>query len=168
MTDEPITSLGQISALRVISRTTAMQYKEGHKPLPQIARELSVDVVVEGSLVRSGDRLRIDAQLIDATADKQFWAHSFEGDLHDILGLENQVASAVAEEIRIKVTPTERTQLADTRQMDPRASEAFFKGGAALEINSLESQRIALQFFQQSGTNRSALCPCLCWRSKNL
>jgi TolB-like protein/DNA-binding winged helix-turn-helix (wHTH) protein len=150
MTDELITSLGQISALRVISRTTAMQYKEGHKPLPQIARELSVDVVVEGSLVRSGDRLRIDAQLIDATADKQFWAHSFEGDLHDILGLENQVASAVAEEIRIKVTPTERTQLADTRQMDPRASEAFFKGGAALEINSLESQRIALQFFQQA------------------
>jgi TolB-like protein/DNA-binding winged helix-turn-helix (wHTH) protein len=150
MTDELITSLGQISALRVISRTTAMQYKNAHKPLPQIAKELSVDAVVEGSLVCSEDRLRIDAQLIDATADKHFWARSFDGDLRDILGLQNQVASAVAEEIRIEVTPKERTQLADTRQMDPRASEAFFKGGAALEINSLESERIALQFFEQA------------------
>ncbi len=150
MTDELITSLGQISALRVISRTTAMQYKNAHKPLPQIAKELNVDAVVEGSMVCSGDRVRIDAQLIDAAADKHFWARSFDGDLRDVLGLQNQVASSVAQEIRIEVTPKERTQLADTRQMDPRASEAFFKGGVALEINSLESERIALELFKQA------------------
>src|ERR1700734_954087 len=105
MTDELITSLGRIRALRVISQTTAMEYKNAHKPLPQIARELNVDAVVEGSLVRSGDRVRIDAQLIDATADKQLWARSFEGDLRDVLGLQTQVAGAVAEQIRVKLTP---------------------------------------------------------------
>src|ERR1700690_1263046 len=108
-----ITGLGQISALRVISQTTAMQYKSAHKSLPQIAKELNVDAVVEGSVVRSGDRIRIAAQLIEAPADKQIWARSYEGDLKDVLGLQNQVASAVAEQIRIKLTAREQTQLAD-------------------------------------------------------
>jgi TolB-like protein/DNA-binding winged helix-turn-helix (wHTH) protein len=108
MTDELITGLGQISALRVISQTTAMQYKNAKKSLPQIAKELNVDAVVEGSVVRSGDRIRIAAQLISASADKQFWAHSYEGDLKDALALENQVSSAVAEQIRIALTPGEK------------------------------------------------------------
>jgi TolB-like protein/DNA-binding winged helix-turn-helix (wHTH) protein/Flp pilus assembly protein TadD len=150
MTDELITSLGQISALRVISRTTAMQYKNAHKPLPQIARELNVDAVVEGSLVRSGDRVRIDAQLIDATADKQLWARSFEGDLRDVLGLQTQVAGAVAEQIRIKLTPTEQMQLVETRQVNPRAYEALLKGYYFDQRLTAEGEQKALQYFQQS------------------
>ncbi len=149
MTDEVITGLGQISALRVVSRTTAMQYKNAHKSLPQIARELSVDAVVEGSVVRSGDRVRIAAQLFDAPADKQLWARSFDGDLGDVLGLQNQVASAVAEQIRIELTPNERTQLADARQVNPRAYDTFLKGNS-LDQNTPESWRKALSYFQEA------------------
>jgi TolB-like protein/DNA-binding winged helix-turn-helix (wHTH) protein/Tfp pilus assembly protein PilF len=150
MTDELITSLGQIGALRVISRTTAMQYKNAHKSLPQIARELNVDAVVEGSLLRSGDRLRIDAQLIEASADKQLWARSYEGDLRDILGLQNQVASAVAQQIRIKLSRQEKTQLADTRQVDPRAYEALLKGYFFDQQLTLQGEQKSLQYFQQA------------------
>ena len=91
MTDELISDLGQISALRVISRTSVMGYKHARKPLPQIARELNVDAVVEGTVLRSGDRVRITAQLIDAAADKHLWSQSYEGELKDTLALQNQV-----------------------------------------------------------------------------
>ena len=150
MTDELITGLGQIGALRVISRTTAMQYKNAHKSLPQIAKELNVDAVVEGSVVRSGDRIRIAAQLIEALADKQLWARSYEGDLKDVLGMQNQVASAVAEQIRIKVTSQEKIQLAGAHEVNPRALEAFFKGQAALEDNYPKADEKALQLFHQA------------------
>ena len=150
MTDELITRLGEIGALRVISRTTAMEYKNAHKSLPQIARELNVDAVVEGSLLRSGDRLRIDAQLIEASADKQLWAQSYEGDLRDILGLQNQVASAVAEQIRIEVSPQEKSQLADTPQVNPRAYEALLKGYFFDQQLTPEGERKALQYFRQA------------------
>jgi TolB-like protein/DNA-binding winged helix-turn-helix (wHTH) protein len=149
MTDELITGLGQISALRVISRTTAMQYKNAHKSLPQIAGELNVDAVVEGSVVRSGDRIRIAAQLIEAMADKQLWARSYEGELRDVLDLQNQVASAVAEQIRIKLTPREQTQLAATRQVNPAAYEAFLRGNFFNQV-SPESEQKSLQYFKQA------------------
>jgi TolB-like protein/DNA-binding winged helix-turn-helix (wHTH) protein len=150
MTDELITGLGQISALRVISRTTAMQYKKAQKSLPQIAKELNVDAVVEGSVVRSGDRIRIAAQLIAAPADKQLWAHSYEGDLKDALALENQVSSAVAEQIRIALTPGEKMQLAGTRQVNPRAYEAFLKGNFFEQTLRWGSTQKALEYYQQS------------------
>ena len=92
MTDELITHLGQISAIRVISRTSAMTYKSVRKPLAEIARELNVDAVVEGSVLRSGERVRIDAQLIQVPADKQIWAESYEGDFRDTLALQSRVA----------------------------------------------------------------------------
>src|SRR6202030_2538463 len=92
MTDELITDLAQISALRVISRTSVMVYKGARKPLPQIARELNVDAVVEGTVLRSGDQVRITAQLIEATTDKHLWSHSYEGELRDTLALQNRVA----------------------------------------------------------------------------
>jgi TolB-like protein/DNA-binding winged helix-turn-helix (wHTH) protein/tetratricopeptide (TPR) repeat protein len=149
MTDELITGLGQISALQVISRTTAMQYKNAHKSLPQIAKELNVDAVVEGSVVRSGERIRIAAQLIEAPADRQIWARSFEGDMQDVLGLQNQVAGAVAEQIRIKLTVKEQTELADTRQVDPQAYEAFLKGHF-FEQNTPETLRKSIQFYKQA------------------
>ena len=150
MTDELITGLGQISALRVISRTTAMQYKNEKKSLPQIAKELNVDAVVEGSVVRSGDRIRISAQLIAAPADKQFWAHSYEGDLKDALALENQVSSAVADQIRIALTPGEKIELAGTRQVNPRAYEAFLKGNFFEQTMRWGSTQKALEYYQQS------------------
>ena len=149
MTDELITGLGQISALRVISQTTAMQYKNAHKSLPQIAKELNVDAVVEGSVVRSGDRIRIAAQLVAAPDDKELWAHSYEGDMRDVLGLQSQVASAVAEEIRIELTPKEQRQLADTRQVNTPAYEAFLKG-KFFEQNTPETEKKALHYFQQA------------------
>lgn len=107
MTDQLIADLGQIGALRVISRTTVMQYKGVHKPMAQIGRELNVDAIVEGTVLRSGNRVRITAQLIQAAEDKHIWAHSYEGDLRDSLSLQNQVAGAVAEQIKVSLNPQE-------------------------------------------------------------
>jgi TolB-like protein len=114
MTDELISDLGQISALRVISRTSVMVYKHARKPLPQIARELNVDAVVEGTVLRSGDQVRITAQLIEASTDKHLWSQSYQGELRDTLALQNQVARAIADQIRINVNPQE--QAAEKRQ----------------------------------------------------
>jgi serine/threonine protein kinase/tetratricopeptide (TPR) repeat protein len=150
MTDVLITSLGQVGSLRVISYTTAMQYKNSHKPLPQIARELHVDVVVEGSVIRSGDKIRIGAHLVDAPTEKQLWAQNYDGDMRDVLGLQSRVASAVAEQIRIKLTSKEQTQLADTQDVDPRAYEALLKGNYFFRQNSPETTQKALQYFLQA------------------
>ena len=97
MTDELISDLGQIRALRVISRTSVMAYKHARKPLPQIARELNVDAVVEGTVLRSGDRVRITAQLIEASTDKHLWSQSYEGELRDTLALQRKVAGAICQ-----------------------------------------------------------------------
>src|SRR6202044_2093909 len=105
MTDELISDLGQISALRVISRTSVMTYKHARKPLPQIAQELNVDAVVEGTVFRSGNQVRITAQLIDASTDKHLWSQSYQGELRDTLALQNRVASAIADQIQINLTP---------------------------------------------------------------
>src|SRR5215470_777616 len=112
MTDELITDLSQIKALRVISRTSVMRYKETKMSLPDIAHELHVDAVVVGSVQRSGDRVRISAQLIEAPTDRNIWAKSYEGDLRDVLALQIQVAQAVAREIEVKLTPQEQQLLA--------------------------------------------------------
>src|SRR6202041_1143088 len=128
MTDELITDLAQIRALRVISRTTVMEYKGARKPLPEIARELNVDAVVEGTVLRSGDQVRITAQLIEAPADKHLWAESYEGNLRDTLALQKKVARAIAEQIRIEVTPREQAALKSVKPVDPEAYEAYLKG----------------------------------------
>jgi TolB-like protein len=108
MTDELITDLAQISALRVISRTSVMVYKGARKPLPEIARELNVDAVVEGTVLRSGDQIRITAQLIEASTDKHLWSQSYEAELRDTLALQNRVARAVADQIRINLSPVSK------------------------------------------------------------
>ncbi len=127
MTDELITTLGQLPSLRVISRTSANRYKGTRKPLPEIARELKVDAVVEGSALRAGSRVRITAQLIEASTDKHLWARSYEGDLRDILGLQSQVANAIAEEIRLKFTAQQHDSQ-NRRSVRPEAYEAYLKG----------------------------------------
>src|SRR5258707_579773 len=111
MTEAMITELAQISALRVISRTSVMQYKGGKKSLPEIARELHVDSVVEGSVLRSGAKVRITAQLIQAVPERHLWAKSYDGDLRDVMAIQSQVARSVAGEIRVKLTPQEESRL---------------------------------------------------------
>jgi TolB-like protein/DNA-binding winged helix-turn-helix (wHTH) protein/Tfp pilus assembly protein PilF len=128
MTDQLIATLGQISALRVISRTSVMGYKGARKPLPQIARELNVDAVIEGSITRSGGRVRITAQLIEAAVDKHLWAQSYEGDVRDTLALQSRVARAIAEEIRVNVQPKEQAALKNVKALNPDAYEAYLKG----------------------------------------
>jgi TolB-like protein/DNA-binding winged helix-turn-helix (wHTH) protein/Tfp pilus assembly protein PilF len=128
MTDQLITDLGEIKALRVISRTSVMQYKGVHRPIPEIARELNVDAIVEGTVLRSGDQVRITAQLVDAAADKELWARSYQGDLHDILALQNNVAGTIAREIRITVTPHEQELLKSEHPLNPQAYENYLLG----------------------------------------
>ena len=128
MTDQLIATLGQISALRVISRTSVMGYKGARKPLPQIARELNVDAVIEGTITRSGGRVRITAQLIEGALDKHVWAQSYDGDLRDTLALQSQVARAIADEIRVNIQPQEHAALKNVKAVNPEAYEAYLKG----------------------------------------
>ena len=125
MTEELITELSRISALDVISRTSVMQYKESKKSLPEIARELQADAVVEGSIVRSGNRVRITAQLIHAAKDTNVWAQTYDRDLRDVLTLQSAVANAIASEIRVKVTPQEQAKLKSVRPVSPKALDAY-------------------------------------------
>jgi len=150
MTDELISDLGQLSALRVISRTSVMGYKHAHKPLPQIARELNVDAIVEGTVLRSGDRVRITAQLIDATADKHLWSQSYEGELKDTLALQNQVARAIADQIRIKLNPQEQAALKIARVVNPEAYESYLKGRYFWNKRTPDSLKVALAYFNQA------------------
>jgi TolB-like protein/DNA-binding winged helix-turn-helix (wHTH) protein/Tfp pilus assembly protein PilF len=128
MTDELITDLGQISSLRVISRTSVMTYKHVHKLLPEIARELDVRAVVEGTVLRSGERVRITAQLIEVPVERHIWAQSFEGDLRDTLALQNRVARAIAGQIRATVNQQEQAALQNPKVVNPEAYEAYLKG----------------------------------------
>jgi TolB-like protein/DNA-binding winged helix-turn-helix (wHTH) protein len=148
MTDELITELGKIGALRVISRTSVMQYKGAQRPLPQIGRELNVEAVVEGSVVRSGDRVRITAQLIYAPRDQHLWAESYEGDLRNILNLQSDVARAIADQIKIKLTPEERARVSGERPVNPEAYDLFLKGMNAAGQSSDPS--VAIKYFQQA------------------
>ena len=150
MTDELISDLGQISALRVISRTSVMTYKHARKSLPQIARELNVDAIVEGTVLRSGDRVRITAQLIDATADKHLWSQSYEGELKDTLALQNQVARAIADQIRIKLNPQEQAALKIARVVNPEAYESYLKGRYFWNKRTPDSLKVALAYFNQA------------------
>jgi TolB-like protein/DNA-binding winged helix-turn-helix (wHTH) protein/Flp pilus assembly protein TadD len=150
MTDELITNLAQISALRVISRTSVMVYKGARKPLPQIARELNVDAVVEGTVLRAGDRVRITAQLIDAATDKHLWSQSYEGELRDTLALQDRVARAIAEQIRINLTPREAAALKSARVVNPEAYESYLKGRFFWNKRTAEGLRVALAYFNQA------------------
>lgn len=152
MTEQLTTDLGQIGALRVISRTSAMRYKGAKKTLPEIARELHVDAVVEGSVERAGDQVRITAQLIEAPTDRHVWAKSYERDLRNVLGLQDDVAQAIANEVRIKLTPQEQMHLANARAVKPEAHEAYLRGLYELHKQKPESINQAIQLFQQAVT----------------
>jgi TolB-like protein/Tfp pilus assembly protein PilF len=128
MTEALIAELGQIGSLRVISRTSVMQYKGAKKPLPQIARELNVDAVIEGSIFRVGDRVRITAQLIGIAPERHLWARSYERNLRDVLSLQGEIARTIADEVKANVTPDVQERLARARPVNPDAHEAYLKG----------------------------------------
>lgn len=128
MTDELITELAKVGTLRVISRTSVMQYKGTKKALPEIARELNVDAVVEGSVTRSGQRVRITAQLLDAPTDRHLWAETYERDLGDVLKLQSSVAETIAQQVRAQLTPQQQARLRGARTVDPEAYEAYLRG----------------------------------------
>src|SRR5438309_78529 len=150
MTDELITDLAQISALRVISRTSVMPYKGVRKPLPQIARELNVDAVVEGTVLRSGKQVRITAQLIQAPADKHLWAQSYEGDVRDTLALQKKVARAIADQIRINRTPQEAAVLQNVKAVNPEAYEDYLKGRYFWNKRTADDLKKATYYFNQA------------------
>jgi serine/threonine-protein kinase len=151
MTEALITDLAQIRSLRVISRTSVMGYRATKKPLPQIGRELNVDAVLEGSVQRSGGRVRITAQLIEAPTDRHVWAKSYERDLRDVLSLQSEVARAVAVEIQAAVTPAEKSRLAKARPVDPEVHELDLRGRHQLNNAASEQDiRKAIGLFEQA------------------
>jgi TolB-like protein/DNA-binding winged helix-turn-helix (wHTH) protein/Flp pilus assembly protein TadD len=150
MTDELISDLGQISALRVISRTSMMAYKHTRKSLPQIARELNVDAVVEGTVLRSGDQIRITAQLIEGAADRHVWSQSYQGGLRDTLALQNNVARAIADQIRINVNPHEQAALSTVTVVNPVAYESYLKGRYFWNKRTADGLKVALAYFNEA------------------
>jgi TolB-like protein/tetratricopeptide (TPR) repeat protein len=148
MTDALITDIAKIHALRVISRNSIMQYKGNPKPVRQIAQELNVDAVVEGTVLRSGDRVRITAQLIDAPKDRHLWAETYEGNLRDVLSLQDEVAKAVAGQVRIQLSPQEQTRLSNARQVDPVAHQSYLRGIYELHGPTDVSREKAILYFQ--------------------
>jgi len=150
MTDALITDLAKISSLRVISRTSVMQYKSAHKRLPQIAHELGVDAIVEGTVTSSGGKVRIRAQLIRAANDTHLWAEEYERDLRDLLALQSAVAHDVAREVRAKLTTEGEKQLAGLRPVAPAAQEAYLRGTFFLNKRTPAGNKAAVEYFQQA------------------
>jgi len=157
MTDELITDLAQIGALRVISRTSVMPYKGARQPLPVIARALNVDAIVEGTVLRSGHQVRITAQLVQASADKHLWAKSYEADLGDTLSLQKQVATAIADQIRIELTPHEQFVLHNVVSVNPESYDDYLKG--RFFFSKRNSNEKALEYFQSAIAKEPSYAP---------
>ncbi len=151
MTDELTSDLANISRIRVISRGSAQQFKGRNRPpTPEIARILSVDAIVEGSVLRSGDKVRITAQLIDARSDRHLWSKSFERSSRDVLVLQDELASAIAREIHVQLTPAEESRLAKARTVDPEAYDAYLKGRYFFNRPSDENLSKAIEKFEEA------------------
>jgi serine/threonine protein kinase/TolB-like protein/Flp pilus assembly protein TadD len=160
MTDALIAGLAQIKAVKVISRTSVMHYKGTSETLPQIARQLGVDGIVEASVMRSGNRVRITAQLIDARQDRHLWASNYEREMTDVLALQSEVVQAIAGEIRVQVTPQETERLKAARRVDPEVYDAALKGRAILEYATREEQiRQAIGLFQKGADRDPTYAP---------
>jgi TolB-like protein/DNA-binding winged helix-turn-helix (wHTH) protein len=150
MTDELIANLAKIRSLHVISRSTAMAYKGTRKPLSEIARELHVDAVVEGTVMRVGNRVRITAELVQVSTDHHLWADTYESQMGDVLALQNRVSSAIVNEIRINLTPEERERLAKAPAVSPEAYENYLKGVYYWNKRSDENLAKAIGYFEQA------------------
>jgi TolB-like protein/DNA-binding winged helix-turn-helix (wHTH) protein/lipoprotein NlpI len=150
MTDDLIANLAKIRSLRVISRSTAMAYKGTRRPLSQIARELHVDAVVEGTVLRVGDRVRITAELVQVSSDHHLWADTYESQMGDVLALQNRVSSAIVNEIRINLTPGDRERLAGSPSVHPEAYENYLKGRYYWNKRTNQSLARAIGYFGQA------------------
>jgi serine/threonine-protein kinase len=150
MTDALITELQKIRSLRVISRTSVKQYKGTKKTLPEIARELNVKAVVEGSVLRDADNVRINVQLIQASPEKHLWGNAFDRNMRNILALQSEVARGIAQEIEIKITPQERLEIAKSRSVNAHAYEAFLHGRYYSDRRTEESLRKSIQYFERA------------------
>ena len=160
MTDSLITSLAQVHALRVISRTSVMQYRRANKALPRIAEELDVDAVVEGTVSRAGDRVRITAQLIQATTDRHLWAQSYEREARDVLSLQREVAAAIAQAVEVKLQPEEKVRMTRAAApVQPEAYEDYLKGRFYWSKRSPETSLKAVGYFQQAIARDPAYAP---------
>jgi hypothetical protein len=138
------------AALKVISRTSAMRYKRANKPLPQIAQELKVDALVEGSVLRTGSRVRVTAQLIHGATDTHLWAESYEQNLSDLMRLQGEIARAIAREVQVKLRPEDRERLAAVRPVNPAAHEAYLRGRVSWNKQTDEALKKAVEHFQQA------------------
>jgi TolB-like protein/tetratricopeptide (TPR) repeat protein len=150
MTDALIAELGKIKALRVISRTSAMQYKDTDKMIPEIAEELGVDAVVEGSVLKAGNDVRITVQLVDGRIDTHLWSENYTGTLTNILALQSEVTLAITREIEVAVTPEEERRIKQTEPVNPEAHEAYLKGIFFFEKKTEGSYRTAADYFNQA------------------
>lgn len=150
MTDALITDLSKIGALRVISRTSAMRYKHINKSLPDIARELNVNGIVEGSVMRSGNRVRITAELIQASTDQHLWAETYERNLGDVLKLQSEVAEAIAREVEVKITPQQKARLGTAKTVNPEAYEAYLKARSFEQQGTYQGTANAKGYFEKS------------------
>jgi TolB-like protein/DNA-binding winged helix-turn-helix (wHTH) protein/Tfp pilus assembly protein PilF len=159
MTDALTTDLAQISSLKVISRTSSMQYKQTKKSLPEIAHELNVDGIVEGTVQRSGDRVRITAQLIYGPSDKHLWAESYESDLGNILAVQDEVARAIAKEIRVQLLPEESSRLSSAPPINREAYELYLKGRYFWNKRDAEGFKRALDYFQRAAEKDPGYAP---------
>jgi hypothetical protein len=127
-----------------------MRFKNAGRPLPEIGRELGVDAVVEGSVLRAGESVRITAQLIDARSDHHLWSESYERDLRDVLRLQSEVAQAIAQEVRLSLRPTDRARLSARRPVDPAGYQAFLKGRHLLQSLTPADHRTSLRYLEQA------------------
>lgn len=150
MTEALITDLAKIGALRVMSRSSVMQYKGAHKPLPEIGRELNVDAVLTGSVVRSGERVRITVQLIHAATGRNLWADSYERDLRDVLALQREVTRSIVGEIRIKLMPQEQVQFGSVRSVNPEAYDHYLRGQFYLHRQNRDDNETAIAALERA------------------
>jgi serine/threonine protein kinase/Flp pilus assembly protein TadD len=150
MTDTLITQLSKIGALRVTSRTSAIRYKGTHKSLPEIARELNVDGVIEGTVMRADNRVRISAELIEAGTDQHLWAETYERDLGDVLRLQSEVAQAVAQAIQAQLTPAQQARFRSAPAVDPQAYEAYLKGHSSKPTGTQAGIKQAQAYFEEA------------------
>ena len=161
MTEELITELSRIQALKVISHTSVMEYKGTRKHLPQIARELGVDGILEGSVIRENDEVRVTVQLLDGPNDRHIWSESYERPLHGVLNLQREVAEAVTRQIRVTLTPEQEARLNAPRTVDPEAYEAYLRGRYYLSTQFTLEQPLlqAKGYFEQSIHNDPGFAP---------
>jgi TolB-like protein/Flp pilus assembly protein TadD len=150
MTDALISSLSHLGRVRVISRQSVMRYKGSDKPLPVISRELGVDVVLTGSVLRAGSRVRISTQLVQAEPEQQLWAESYNRDVQDVLALQDEVAREVASQVRLELTEQERSRLMGARQVDPAVYELYLQGRFHWDKRTPEGLRKAIEYFAKA------------------